>query len=138
MREMQGFRDSTEAEMKTRLSWAVLNIRSGNLLRSLRFTGPARTAGSGFARVTGEVGTGLAYGRIHEFGGTTKAHVILPRNAKVLAFRVGGQQVFARRVNHPGSRIPARMGFRATWERNVTQSRNAMRAQLAALKSKRA
>lgn len=34
----------------------------------------------------------------------TKPHVILPRNARVLRFEVGGDTVFARRVNHPGTK----------------------------------
>lgn len=33
----------------------------------------------------------------------TRPHVILPRNAKVLAFDVGGTTVFAAKVNHPGT-----------------------------------
>lgn len=34
----------------------------------------------------------------------TKAHVILPRRAKALRWFVDGQPVFARRVNHPGTK----------------------------------
>lgn len=34
----------------------------------------------------------------------TRPHVIRPRRAKVLAFTVGGRRVFARLVNHPGTR----------------------------------
>jgi hypothetical protein len=36
------------------------------------------------------------------------AHEILPDKARVLAFVAGGKLVFARRVQHPGSQIPAR------------------------------
>lgn len=50
------------------------------------------------------VGSNLPYAAIHQMGGTTRAHVILPRNKKALAF--GGRVV--KRVNHPGSKIPAR------------------------------
>lgn len=42
------------------------------------------------------VGTDLPYAAIHEFGG-----VIRPKNKKVLAFKVGGRMVFARRVTIP-------------------------------------
>lgn len=56
----------------------------------------------------GVVGTRVEYARIHELGGKTKPHVIEPRRAKVLAFKIGGEMRFAKRVNHPGSRIPAR------------------------------
>ena len=34
----------------------------------------------------------------------TRPHVIMPRNARALRFEVGGRTVFARRVNHPGTR----------------------------------
>ncbi len=51
----------------------------------------------------------VVYGLIHQFGGHTAAHVILPRKAKVLRWTGSdGGSVFARRVNHPGSSIPAR------------------------------
>lgn len=49
-------------------------------------------------------GTNKAYAAIHQFGGTTRPHVIKPRDKRALAF--GG--VIVRQVNHPGSRIPAR------------------------------
>lgn len=50
------------------------------------------------------VGTNKVYAAIHQFGGKTRAHVILPRNKQALAF--GGRVV--KKVNHPGSKIPAR------------------------------
>lgn len=34
----------------------------------------------------------------------TRPHLILPRRRKVLKFTVGGSVVFARRVNHPGTK----------------------------------
>lgn len=37
-----------------------------------------------------------------EYG--TKPHVIRATNAKALSFKVGGKQVFAKKVNHPGTR----------------------------------
>lgn len=54
-----------------------------------------------------------AYGTMASIdqGGRTKPHVIRPRLAKVLAFKqaggfgFGGDQVFARRVNHPGAPV---------------------------------
>ena len=51
-----------------------------------------------------QVGTNVKYAAIHQFGGKTAAHEIRPRHAKALRF--GGR--FAKKVNHPGSDIPAR------------------------------
>lgn len=34
----------------------------------------------------------------------TRAHVILPRHASVLKFTSGGKLIYAKRVNHPGTR----------------------------------
>lgn len=56
--------------------------------------------GKDFAMVT----TSVPYAAIHQFGGKTKPHVILPKTTKALAF--GGKVV--KKVNHPGSNIPAR------------------------------
>lgn len=51
-------------------------------------------------------GPGILYAAIHQFGGTTKAHVIRAKNKKALAWAGGKHPV--RQVNHPGSKIPAR------------------------------
>lgn len=36
--------------------------------------------------------------------GGTRAHVIHAKNARALAFNIGGRTVFAKSVNHPGTR----------------------------------
>lgn len=49
---------------------------------------------------------GVPYARIQEEGGTTPAHMIYPKNGKVLAFMAAtGDKVFATRVFHPGGVI---------------------------------
>ncbi|MDB5802274.1 MAG: phage capsid and scaffold [Rhodocyclales bacterium] len=50
------------------------------------------------------VGTNVIYARIQNDGGQTGPHEIRPRYAKALAFN--GRVV--KKVNHPGSKIPAR------------------------------
>jgi len=69
--------------------------RSGRLAASIT---PAWDADSA------QVGTNVIYAAIQNFGGETKPHVILPKNRKALAF--GGRVV--KKVNHPGSKVPAR------------------------------
>lgn len=47
--------------------------------------------------------TGLApYAQFIEYG--TVPHKIRPKNAKALKFKVGGETVFAKEVNHPGTK----------------------------------
>lgn len=68
--------------------------RTGNLRRSIdrRVESASR----------GRVFVGEEYGKYVEFG--TSAHTITPKGKKVLAFKVGGKLVFARKINHPGTR----------------------------------
>jgi len=60
--------------------------------------------------VTGEAATlsnPMPYAAIHQFGGRTPAHRIVPKRGKALKF--GGK--FYAAVNHPGSNIPPRPFF---------------------------
>jgi hypothetical protein len=50
----------------------------------------------------GEVSTATEYAKFVELG--TRAHAITPKKAKVLAFKVDGRMVFAKRVWHPGTK----------------------------------
>lgn len=85
-----------------------LQVRSGALLNSVAGTKKV-TLNTSTGELEGEIGTeGVPYAAIQEFGGMTRAHTIMPRNGKVLAFLQNGNQVFAKGVNHPGSNIPAR------------------------------
>jgi HK97 gp10 family phage protein len=53
-------------------------------------------------RVTGGVTSHAPYSAFVHQG--TKPHVIRPRNASALKFQMGGKTVFAKSVNHPGTR----------------------------------
>jgi len=55
-----------------------------------------------FSAARGIVFVGEKYGKYVEFG--TRPHIIRPKSAKMLAFKVNGQMVFARQVRHPGSK----------------------------------
>jgi HK97 gp10 family phage protein len=93
-----------------------LRVRTGALLNSIGAS--KRITEEADGTLTGQIGSqGVPYARIHEFGGTTKPHVIVPRNKKALKFKgAGGDDVFAKIVNHPGSKIPARPYLRPALE----------------------
>lgn len=93
-----------------KLQGQVLNHRSGALSRSIQQD----------VETSGDVTTGrvfssgdVKYAAIHEYGGTTKPHDIFPVKAQALAFMMGDQQVFAKVVHHPGSKIPERSYMRS-------------------------
>ena len=95
------------AKVEANLSGDVLQARSGALKASV-----IATLAFGADDIEADVGSeGVPYAAIQEYGGTTPAHDILPIKAKALAFAGTGGQVFARRVHHPGSVIPARAPF---------------------------
>lgn len=82
---------------------AATLYKDGPLRQSIRVT--SVSAGS----VT--VGSDRPYAAIHQFGGRTAPHRITAKNAKALRFGSGAAAHFAKWVNHPGSRIPARPFF---------------------------
>lgn len=108
---MHGVTLRVKARVQKKLSGEVLKVRSGALHRSILSEVKEETN-----EIIGRVFSSgdVKYARIHEFGGTTRAHIIEPRRAPVLAFVMGGNTVFARRVHHPGSRMPERSFMRST------------------------
>lgn len=97
--------------VQDKLMGQVLHRRTGRLGQSIQ-----QRVESDSGSVTGIVYSSgdVPYGRIHEYGGKTAAHVIEAKNGKALAFAKGGQMVFARRVNHPGSLMPERSFMRSS------------------------
>ena len=57
---------------------------------------------AGAAVYVGDLDDSVPHARYHHDG--TRPHQILPVRAKMLRFTVGGQVVFARVVNHPGTK----------------------------------
>lgn len=101
-----------ENRVKTqKLSGQVLNRVSGRLMASIGRDVQVKPNGV-YGRVfsSGDV----KYAAIHEFGGQTAPHLILPKKASVLRFEAGGKTVFARKVNHPGSKMPERSFLRSS------------------------
>ena len=99
------------AAVKLKLSGQVLNVRSGNLRRSIQSAVTDQTT-----EVSGRIfsDASVRYAAIQEYGGTTRPHGIEAKPGGVLAFQAGGKTVFARRINHPGSKIPPRPFMRPT------------------------
>ena len=91
-----------------KLSGHVLKNRTGTLRRSITAF-PPLTSGT---VITGKVGTNVEYASIHEFGGKTPAHDILPKRGRALAFNWKGKDVVFAKVHHPGSVFPERSFMR--------------------------
>ena len=84
------------AEEAARAARAVLPARSGRLRRSVR----VRLGGA--YPVVSWGGRRAPYAVYLERG--ARPHVIEPREARAIVFEAGGEEVFARRVRHPGIR----------------------------------
>ncbi|QBR70663.1 hypothetical protein CU048_04535 [Beijerinckiaceae bacterium] len=107
--EADALRDALESRIQRKLTGEILNARSGALADSIVSTLDA--AGSAISVTTSS--DGVPYAAIQEFGGKTAAYDIVAVKAKALCFGAGGGQVFARRVHHPGSTLPARSYLRS-------------------------
>lgn len=94
-----------------KLSGQVLNKVTGALQSSV-FQEVTSTATAVHAKVA--AGRDVPYAAIHEYGGQTRPHIIEPKNAEALHFYIGGKEVFAKLVNHPGSRFPVRSYMRSS------------------------
>ena len=103
-----------EAQVKEKLSGPVLQNRTGRLRNSI-----VSDVSEDGATITGTVAAKTPYAAIQEYGGTTRAHLIEARDAKSLAFMMGGKLVFAKSVQHPGSNIPSRSYLRSTLAENA-------------------
>lgn len=85
--------------LDNKLSGQLLRRKTGTLARSINVE--LSEQADGFSARVGDLKKAVVYASIHEYGGVTPPHVILPKKKKALAF---GGGVYAK-VNHPGSRI---------------------------------
>lgn len=74
--------------------------RSSNLTNSIGYDGPTGSFRNNDLEAA--VSAGAGYAVFVELG--TRAHVIVPKYRKALRFPAAGGFVFARKVNHPGTR----------------------------------
>ena len=92
--------------VSAKVTGQVLQVRTGRLSGSIR-TLPTETSPN---EITGGAAAGggpVVYARSLEYG--SRAHIIQAINAKVLHFQIGGKEIFARSVMHPGTRAYAFM-----------------------------
>jgi len=91
-----------QSKIQGKLNNQLLRSHSGHLIQSVHYT-PATVSG-GIIKGGVQAGGGVApYARFLEEG--TQPHAIRPKSPSgVLSFDVGGKQVFAKYVNHPGTR----------------------------------
>ncbi len=82
------------------LARRLVGVQSGQLRASIRRQPGANQIGAYVHIVAGVPGR-THYLGYHLFG--TEPHIIRPRRRKALRFSVGGQIVFARKVQHPGT-----------------------------------
>lgn len=107
--------------VKQKLSGDVLKVRTGRLRRSIHYTLENTTN-----RSTAIVGTNVEYAAIHEFGGTIPAHVIFPKNKQALKFMMGGQVVFAKRVNIPAVTMPQRSFLQSSLDQMMPEIKDTL------------
>lgn len=97
-------RQALLAKVEANLSGDVLQERSGALKASV----VAEITADAAAVAASVSSDGVPYAAIQEYGGTTAPHDIAPVKAQALVFAGAAGTTFARRVHHPGSRLPAR------------------------------
>lgn len=96
---------------RNKLQGQVLSRKSGRLARAIgNRVAYDKSSVFGFVFASSDV----PYAGIQEYGGVTSAHLIMPKKARVLAFTKDGQKMFARRVMHPGSKMPERSYLRSS------------------------
>lgn len=99
----------------------LLTSRTGKLRNSVRVIEPQALSGV-FVGGLRAGGPGIPYAAIHERGGTTRPHTIEAKKGKLLSWMdKTGVRRFARRVRHPGSRIPARPYLFPALEKSLPQ-----------------
>lgn len=98
---MAGLSVDLRGRVQDSMAGSGLQSRSGRLAQAIAVEADEASVSAGIDTAA------VPYAAIQEDGGTTRAHVIEAINAAALRFEIGGRMVFAKRVMHPGSVIPA-------------------------------
>ena len=109
----------------SKLSGNPLHRRSGRLSASVHpvSVDTAQSISGGAAS-----GENVPYAKIHEYGGMIPAHVVVVRNAKALAFTVGGVMRFAKSVQIPNVTMPERSYMRSSLREEAPKGIEQLRA----------
>lgn len=91
------------SQILANLTGKKLKVRTGRLRSKQQF--PLLTKSGDIIRA--EFVNKTEYAAIHEYGGQTPAHIIVPKIKKALKFRIGGKTIIRKQINHPGSKIKA-------------------------------
>ena len=109
---------SIHAEIKPNSSFSYTDKNGGTFDGSLN---------TNFGKLEAIAGTNVVYAPHIEYG--TGPHVIVPKEKKVLVFKIGGVTIFTKRVNHPGTKGSSFMRFAAEkqkpeFEKRMTEELN--------------
>jgi phage gpG-like protein len=118
----------TERLAKQKVSGPVLKVRTGSLRSSINIGSTPYVTPTA---IYGQVGTNIRYARIHEFGGQIHVPEIRPKKARVLAFEVGGQTVFAMRAAAHVVKMPERSFLRSALREMQPRIEEELRATVA-------
>lgn len=89
-----------KADQTATVARQIVKVKTGRLRDSVQVQ-QARSVDGRFGPGW-DVAANAPYAAAYHQG--TKPHLILPVNASVLVFQVGGATVYAKRVNHPGTK----------------------------------
>jgi hypothetical protein len=87
----------------SKASGDLLQVRSGKFVKSIKVS--VRQSAT---RVTGRVYSRDPRAGLFEYGGTTRPHEIVAKNAHALLLQMRGGTRFAAKVQHPGGKYAAR------------------------------
>lgn len=97
-----------QSAIRAKVDGDVVASRSGTLATSITAASDESSAEAGIDL------DAAPYGAALEFGASIPAQLIAAKNAKALAFMVGGQKLFAKQVNRPAITLPPHSVLRST------------------------
>lgn len=125
-REVGAWAVGVHSKILANLTGKKLKVRTGRLRSGQQLPRVTR----GFSAVKTAFINRVEYAGIHEYGGTTPPHVIVPKLKKALKFRKGADTIFAKKVNHPGSKIKEKQFTREPIHAGLPALKSAIEAEI--------